>query len=290
MNTNYASTQFLDTINALRTRMDRLQETLPEFTDDYHRLFVYFVGQQFEEIPPDILNICDRQNDQKIDFYKVEESRFVAYQCKLPELDRLEETGKLEPFGPDLVNEAEDILTFLTDTAGTAKGNKEAQEARNRYRAAKGSEGAEPSYLLEVVLAFFGKLTKPAQDRLDELIKKWGSNNQEFKISIRDYDDIAAELNLSLIAGDRPKEFKLNFKSGTGVHTDEWGYGLVPAITFFELFDKHRMALFDLNVRYYLERSSVNWTSLHCLNYMDSLTRIAMILPDNVAIRRSLNS
>jgi len=32
------------------------------------------------------------------------------------------------------------------------------------------------------------------------------------------------------------------------------------------------------------------WTSLHCLNYMDSLTRIAMILPDNVAIRRSLNS
>ena len=34
----------------------------------------------------------------------------------------------------------------------------------------------------------------------------------------------------------------------------------------------------------------INWTSLHCLNYMDLLTRIAMILPDNVAIRRSLNS
>jgi AIPR protein len=36
------------------------------------------------------------------------------------------------------------------------------------------------------------------------------------------------------------------------------GYGLVPAITFYELFEAHRMALFDLNVRYYLERSSVN--------------------------------
>jgi hypothetical protein len=34
---------------------------------------------------------------------------------------------------------------------------------------------------------------------------------------------------------------------------------------------------------------SLNWTSLHCPNYMQSATCISMILPDTVLIRHSLN-
>ena len=277
LSANESPTQFLETLGILRTRLDRLQESLPEFTDDYHRLFVYFVGQQFEEVPPDALKICDRQNDQKVDFYKMEEDRFIVYQCKLPELDRVEREDKIAAFGADLVNEAEDILTFMTDSAGTAKGNPEAQEARNRYRSAKSSEGIEPNYQLEVVVAFFGKLTRPAEERLDELRKKWSNDNQQFKISVRDYNDIATELNLSLIAGERPKEIKLNFKASTVVHTDEWGYGLVPAFTFYELFNKHHMALFDLNVRYFLEQSSVNKDILDTLSTVPGQKRFHLL-------------
>lgn len=90
MGTRESSMQFLQTINILGTRLDRLHESLPEFTDDYHRLFVYFVGQKFEDLPPDTIKICDRKKDQQIDFYKVEEDRFVAYQCKLPDLGILD--------------------------------------------------------------------------------------------------------------------------------------------------------------------------------------------------------
>jgi hypothetical protein len=250
---------FPDILNRLRLRLDEMSESLPEFTDDYHRLFLYFVGEHFEDVSPDRIKISDQQRDQKIDFYDVEEDRFAAYQCKLPDLDLLQGTSVIPTYGAELVNEAEDILTFLTDTSGLAKGNKKSQEARNRYRSMKRtSQEAGGIYQLEVTLAFFGKLTPPAEERLEELRANWSGGNEEFKITLKDYDDIARELSLSLMAHDRPAEIQFHFKTGTDVHTDQWGYGLVPAITFYKLFETYKMALFDLNVRYYLERSSVN--------------------------------
>ena len=37
-------TQFLETVDLLRKRLEQLQEEIPEAVDDYHRLFLYFVG------------------------------------------------------------------------------------------------------------------------------------------------------------------------------------------------------------------------------------------------------
>src|SRR4051794_21747657 len=111
MSTNVSEGTFTETLKRLRERLDKLQESLPEFTDDYHRLFLYFIGEQFEDLSPDRMKICDRQRDQKIDFYNVEEDRFVGYQCKVPDLEILGEKGKIETYGAELVNEAEDILT-----------------------------------------------------------------------------------------------------------------------------------------------------------------------------------
>ena len=251
--------EFLEIIDLLKKRLDQLHEDTPEETDDYHRLFLYFVGEQFEGISPEKIQICDQKGDQKIDFYDAGEDRFVAYQCKLPEIERLEEKKSVATFGPNLVNEAEDILTFLTDSSGNATGNKAVQKARTKYRLLKQSSKVENQiYQLEVTLACFGNLTPPAREKLKELQNQWMNKNEEFKIKVIDFDTIAEELSLSLVSSVRPKQIKLKYKKGTSVNTREWGYALVPAIEFYELFDKHKMALFDLNVRYYLERSSVN--------------------------------
>ena len=267
MKTAEKEKEFLEIVDLLKNRLDRLQEETPEETDDYHRLFLYFVGEQFEGISPEKIQICDQKGDQKIDFYDAGEDRFVAYQCKLPELELLEERKSVATFGPDLVNEAEDILTFLTDSSGTATGNKAAQKARTRYRLLKqNSQQEDQTYQLEITLACFGNLTPPAREKLKELEDRWMNNNEEFKIKVIDFDTIAEELSLSLVSPVRPKQIRLKYKKDTSVKTNEWGYALVPAIEFYELFDKHKMALFDLNVRYYLERSSVNKEIIRTLN------------------------
>ena len=262
--------RFLETVDLLKKRLEQLQEEIPEAVDDYHRLFLYFVGEQFEGISPEEIKICDRKGDQKIDFYDAGEDRFVAYQCKLPELENLKKKKSITTFGADLVNEAEDVLTFLTDDCGTATGNEAAQTARNIYRSSKrASETENETYQLEVILVCFGRLTPPAQDRLEELQKRWtnGKNDkEEFKIKIINFDAIAEELNLSLVAPARPEQIKFKYKKDTSVNTREWGYALVPAIEFYELFEKYKMSLFDLNVRYYLERSSVNKEIIKSLN------------------------
>ena len=145
--------EFLEIIDLLKNRLEQLQEEIPEIIDDYHRLFLYFVGEQFEGISPEKIQICDQKGDQKIDFYDAGEDRFVAYQCKLPELERLEQKESIANFGPNLVNEAEDVLTFLTDSSGSATGSEAAQQARNIYRSMKhNSEQADQIYRLEVVL------------------------------------------------------------------------------------------------------------------------------------------
>jgi len=256
-----------DSITMLRNKLDQIQPELPEIIDDYHKLFLYFIGDHFEGILPEKIKICDRKGDQKIDFYHVGENRFAAYQCKLPDLDLIESEGKIQTFGSDLVNEAEDILTFLTDSTGTAKGNKDSQEARNRYRSMRESaENENSNYKLEVILAYFGKLTKPAMDKLEELRKLWSKDSYEFEITTIDFEQISSELRLSLFAPSRPKKIKLEYRPKTEVHTTEWGYTLVPAIRFNKLFENYKMSLFDLNVRYYLGRSSVNREIISTLN------------------------
>ena len=79
MRTTEETNQFLETVDLLKKRLEQLQEEIPEAIDDYHRLFDYFVGEQFEGISPDEIKICDQKGDQKIDFYDAGEDRFVVY-------------------------------------------------------------------------------------------------------------------------------------------------------------------------------------------------------------------
>ena len=259
--------EFLEIVDLLKNRLEQLQEEIPEIIDDYHRLFLYFVGEQFEGVSPEKIQICDQKGDQKIDFYDAGEDRFVVYQCKLPELERLEQKESIANFGPNLVNEAEDVLTFLTDSSGTATGSEAVRKARNMYRSLKqNSEQENQIYRLEVVLACFGRLTAAAMERLNELQNRWRSDNGEFEVKVVNYDAIAQVLSFSLNSHKRPREIKLNYREETSVSTNEWGYALVPAIELYRQFDEYKMALFDLNVRYYLGRSSVNRQIMSTLN------------------------
>ena len=261
--------EILETVKLLKNRLDQLHEDVPEAVDDYHHIFLYFVGEQFEGVSPEKLRICDRSpgGDQKIDFYEANEDRFTVYQCKLPEIENLERRAIISPFNADLVNEAEDILTFLTDNSGHATGSTAAQEARTRYRSFKRmSEEENQVYKLEVVIACFGNLTAPAREKLEELRHSWNNDNEEFTIKVIDYDIIARVLTVSSIFHSPPTQIKLKYKKGTSVNTNEWGYALIPAYEFYQQFDKYKMALFDQNVRYYLERSSVNKQIINSLN------------------------
>lgn len=255
--------QIVESIILLRNRLDRIPEELPDVVDDYHKLFVYFIGDLFEAInPQEIMEqglICDQKGEHGIDLYYADERRFVVYQCKLPELDLMEKDGQLQKYGPDIVNEAEDSLTFLTDDEGKAEGNKYSQYARNRYRQMRDyCKQDEREYKLEVVLAYFGELTTPAKGKLEELRGTWEKDNDEFEIRTIDYNLISSELRLSFIAPSRPKKMRLEYKPQTEVHTKDWGYALVPAIHFVSFFEEYKMGLFDLNVRSHLGRTHVN--------------------------------
>ena len=255
--------QILESIKLLKNKLDLISEDLPDVVDDYHKLFVYFIGNLFEAIPPqEIMEqglICDQKGEHGIDLYFADERRFVVYQCKLPELDLMEKDVQLPKYGPDIVNEAEDALTFITDDEGKAKGNKYSQYARTRYRQTRDyCKQDKRECKLEIVLAYFGELTKPAKDKLEELRGIWEKDIDEFEIKTINYDHISSELRLSFISPARPKRIKLEYKPKTEVHTNDWGYALVPAVQFFSLFEEYKMGLFDLNVRSHLGRTLVN--------------------------------
>jgi hypothetical protein len=256
-----------EAIDLLKSKLGSIQENTPEVEDDYHRLFLYFVGYQFEGQEPDELKICDGKDDMGIDIYIAEDDRFAIYQCKLPEWETMEEEYKIESFGPDLINDAEDALSFITNEKGDTKGNKEAKEARNLYRNKKRiSAEAESDYKLEVYICCFGKLTPAAQDRLDELKNEWAKKDGNVEIKTIDFDDIANILSESSLMRERPKSLRLYYHEEGEVHTRTWGYTLVPAKQFCQFFDDYKMSLFDLNVRYYLEKSHINKEIIKTLN------------------------
>jgi len=256
-----------EAIELLKSKLNSIQENTPEIEDDYHRLFLYFAGYQFEGQEPDELKICDGKDDMGIDIYVAEDERFAIYQCKLPEWETMEKEQSVQSFGPKIINEAEDALSFITNEKGNTKGNKEAQEARNRYRTRKRiSAEAESDYKLEVYICYFGKLTPAAEDRLDELKNEWGKKDSDVEINTIDFDNIADVLSESSLMKERPKSLRLYYHEDSEVHTRTWGYTLVPAMQFCEFFDDYKMSLFDLNVRYYLEKSHINKSIITTLN------------------------
>src|SRR5687767_11094343 len=94
----------------LRKNLDLIQEKIPDTSDDYKWIFNYFIGEKFEGVSPEKLKVCDRVRDKKIDFYQAEDDVFIAYQCKLGDFEKLD---KIQTYGEEVINEAEDIYTFL---------------------------------------------------------------------------------------------------------------------------------------------------------------------------------
>ena len=264
-----------DVRKALTRALEELSEEIPEASGDYHRLFNYFVGLHFEGVTPSRLRVCDRTRDQKIDFYHASEDQFVAYQCKLPDLDKLDE-DEVMAFGPEVVNELEDALTFLTDDKGKAKGNRCSQEARNRYRSHREAARLEQSdYPLQAVLAVFGVLTGAANEKLAELRNNWPT--PKYRINVINHDRIATELALSAPAGRPPTKMKLRYIAGSERRVRNWAYALVPAKDLYDAFNKHKMSLFALNVRYYLKNSSVNRRIIRTLKTSTGLRRFHLL-------------
>lgn len=265
----------------LRKNLDLIQDKIFESTEDYKKIFNYFIGEKFEGISPERLKVCDKTKDKKIDFYYPEDDVFVAYQCKLGEFENLD---KVQTYGDEIINEAEDIYTFLTDIKGLGTGNSCAQEARNIYRHRKASyeqlndiSKNSKKYKLEVCIAIYGTLTPNAIERLSELRAKIKTDDNEFEIKLVDYNDIEKELTLATASKDRPEKINLEYYNDIYNSTNDWGYALVKAIKFKELFEKYGMALFDLNVRYYLERSAVNKQIKKTLNSTKGISHFHLL-------------
>src|SRR5215213_8728273 len=102
-----------DVNELLRRNLELTQENIPDAVEDYKKIFNYFIGEKFEGIAPEKLKVCDKARDQKIDFYQAEDDMFVAYQCKLGEFEKFD---KVLSYDNTIINEAEDIYSFLTDS------------------------------------------------------------------------------------------------------------------------------------------------------------------------------
>lgn len=262
---DFSKEEILNISNRLFDAINHYQDMIPEDTDDPHRIFNYYIGHTFEGYSPDNLKVTDGGNENGMDFYIDTEDRFIAYQCKIPEFSTILKDKNIRSFNRDIIKDANDILKFLFDDDGKISGNQKVMEARTKYRQRKNSFeqiNSNEKYIVEIGIAFFGKLTPNATDYLEELknSKKEYEIKKEVKIIIKEINflDIVRELDISLLKHDRPNKLRFSFQNGTLVRSGNWGYCLIPAIELHKVFDQYKMALFDLNVRYHYKNSSVN--------------------------------
>lgn len=268
----------------LKKNFDSIQSEFPESGEDYKRTFNYFIGEKLEGVSPERLRVCDRTKDQHLDFYIAGEDAFSAYQCKLGEFETFD---AIPSYSDGVINELEDIFTFITDSAGTATGNSCSQKARNEFRNKRtafnrlnpnGVNEEGRKFRLEINLVIYGKLTVQAVERLEELRRRVEQEELDLEFKVFDFDFLRNELALeSFSKKDRPSKIKLEYFKDVFGHTNNWGFALVHAKFFKELYEKYGMALFDLNVRYYLKRSAVNKQIRKTLNESASRKRFHLL-------------
>lgn len=257
---NISKKEFVESCEQLYESIMDLKSLAPEDTDDPQYLFNYYVANVFEGIDPESTNVTDGSDDNGIDFYVAKEDRFTIYQCKLPYLDNLNKTGKPITFNASSIKEIKDGLSFITDEASITNANQKVKIARTEYRNRKRSfetSNIGEQYNIELVIAIFGIFTDSARKKYNEF-KQEIEQNEHVSVKIRQFDDFLNVLNVDFLTSRIPKDLSLIYVNDTMVFLNKWGYCLVPAYQFYELFNKHQLALFDLNVRYHYKRSSVN--------------------------------
>ncbi|MBC8400548.1 MAG: AIPR family protein [Candidatus Marinimicrobia bacterium] len=252
--------EFVETCERLYESVMDLKNLVPEDTDDPQYLFNYYVANVFEGIDPESAYVTDGSNDNGIDFFVVREERITVYQCKLPYLDKLKETSKPKSFDSSPIKEIKDGLSFITDEASIANANQKVKIARTEYRNRKRSfetSNDDQQFKIELVIAIFGVLTDSARKKYIEF-KQEIEQNENISLKIRQFEDFLNVLNVDFLTKRIPKKISLKYVSDTMVFLNRWGYCLVPAYQFYQLFNEHQLALFDLNVRFHYKRSSVN--------------------------------
>ena len=82
--------------------------------------------------------------------------------------------------------------------------------------------------------------------------------NPAWTLKARQFDDFSNKLNLNYLSRQISQEIQIRSHPKTMVTIGPWGYCLVEAKQFLDLFKEYQLALFDLNVRFHYVRSSVN--------------------------------
>ena len=260
-NTELHNAQYKELSEKLYEKLENLENMVAEDSDDPHYLFNYYVADTFEGIKPETASITDGNNDNGIDFYVCKEDRIIIYQCKLPKREMVDKNEKPISFNADSIKEISSALTFLTDEGSNDSANRRVKQARTEYRTRKKSfeeSNRDSKFKIEIIIAIFGNFTPPAWNTFQEMKRSLEGQNPAWTLKARQFDDFSNKLNLNYLSRQIPQEIQIRSHPKTMVTIGQWGYCLVEAKQFLDLFKEYQLALFDLNVRFHYIRSSVN--------------------------------
>lgn len=238
------------------SKMDDIRTNCPDIEDrdPDSKVFCYMVADAFESLDPDVFCYTDGPNDLGIDFFIRRDGSYSIYQCKSVKYETLEK-GRV--FDSTPVNELDEAIEYLL--GGEGNPSREIESLKNAF------SFGEDENSLTAVLAIEGRLSESASVRFSELKASYRRRN----VSVELVDERALYSQWhSLESSGQAHSIKLQLKADKGeiLKQNGWCCAVIPVRMLLDGVRKYGNALFDLNVRSNLRKSSINEAIRECVS------------------------
>ena len=169
--------------SSVTNSIQRVIEDDPDIYIDEFKAFNYLVCDLCSEAPPETFVLTDGAYDQGIDFYTIYERSYEIFQCKFASLEDILKSNKPLSFNKDGVTELENAFKYLT-------GEKVPDTAKSEVKKLRGQVVTEGYDHISFNLCVFGYLTEDAEQKFDELKRKYGGDSEKFSFRLFTWRDI----------------------------------------------------------------------------------------------------
>jgi hypothetical protein len=243
-----------DLENGVRLFLSRLEEIVesdPEVAD-IHAAFEAYCLKRYSLGNSATNQRVGGPRDLGIDFYSQRDRVYQIGQCKFPEREWIEANpGKVRSFGPQALSDATDALRYLFGKSDL----KPNERVKQLYGLVEGDKSA-PDFHVSFLVIVFGRLNARASDAFKALESEYAT--RRIKLSLAEIDSLVEELVVGADRAGEPIKFDLRIRKGELIRASNYCYFLANAADLYAAFMKFGWRLFDLNLRYEVQNSSIN--------------------------------
>ena len=242
-------------------RLEEIVESEPEVAD-IHAAFESYCLNRYSLGNSATNQRVGGPRDLGIDFYSQRERVYQIGQCKFPDREWIEANpGKVRQFGPQALADARDALRYLFGVSDL-----KANEKVQRLYALIQPDKSAADFHVNFFVIVFGRLNSRAADAFKELQDEYSS--RRVKLSLVEVESLVEEFVVGVDRSGDPIKIDLRVKKGELLRAHNYCYFLANAADLYSAFIKFGWRLFDLNLRYEIQNSSING------EIVDSLTRV----------------